>query len=289
MGLQNLAFNFIVEHGGKLAKSLIHHISKPIAPAEKGLKYARTLEADTLQLSRRTSEESTIMKKLFSSEFKLQQSMNKDGYYVTTVIDKKTGKPVKTYVKLQISDKDYEKWCMYVKNSSGEYKEIGYRELNLDRKRKKIAPGYMNSEEGNAEYSGIGLRLHQICIERMMQEGYENVYILSTANAFPFHYKSGFRVLENTTRMTKDAFETTIKKLSKKSGISEKELRKVVVFIENSSNEIIISSKTFENWNKLFYQNNISSLDYYGFPMKLSDENLTYWKELIKQQPILEH
>lgn len=51
MGLQKVAFNFMVERGGKLAKSLL--CSKPIQkPINfKGLKYAPALEKDTVQLA----------------------------------------------------------------------------------------------------------------------------------------------------------------------------------------------------------------------------------------------
>ena len=53
MGLQKVAFNFIVERGGKLAKSLL--CSKPIQkPINfKGLKYAPALEKDTVQITKK--------------------------------------------------------------------------------------------------------------------------------------------------------------------------------------------------------------------------------------------
>lgn len=52
MGLQKVAFNFMVERGGKLAKSLLcsKPISKPIN--FKGLKYSPALEKDVVQLSK---------------------------------------------------------------------------------------------------------------------------------------------------------------------------------------------------------------------------------------------
>ena len=51
MGLQKVAFNFMVERGGKLAKSFL--CSKPIQkPINfKGLKYAPALEKDTVQFA----------------------------------------------------------------------------------------------------------------------------------------------------------------------------------------------------------------------------------------------
>ncbi|MBP3846633.1 hypothetical protein J6I39_02665 [bacterium] len=52
MGIQKVAFNFMVERGGKLAKSLL--CSKPIPkPIDfKGLKYVPQLEKDTVQVSK---------------------------------------------------------------------------------------------------------------------------------------------------------------------------------------------------------------------------------------------
>ena len=51
MGLQKVAFNFMVKRGGKLAKSLLcsKPVSKPIN--FKGLKYAPALEKDTVQFA----------------------------------------------------------------------------------------------------------------------------------------------------------------------------------------------------------------------------------------------
>ena len=77
MELQKVAFNFMVERGGKLAKSLLcsKPISKPIN--FKGLKYSPALEKDVVQLSKNdylanikklglNEEDSEILKKLLS-------------------------------------------------------------------------------------------------------------------------------------------------------------------------------------------------------------------------------
>ena len=52
MGLQKIAFNFMVERGGKLAKSLLCTKPQKTATSFKGLKYAPALEKDTIKLSR---------------------------------------------------------------------------------------------------------------------------------------------------------------------------------------------------------------------------------------------
>ena len=51
MGLQKVAFNFMIERGGKLAKSLLCSKPQKVPINIKGLKYAPTLEKDTVQLS----------------------------------------------------------------------------------------------------------------------------------------------------------------------------------------------------------------------------------------------
>ena len=49
MGLQNVTFNFMVERGGKLAKSLL--CSKPVSKPIKSLKYAPQIEKDTVNFT----------------------------------------------------------------------------------------------------------------------------------------------------------------------------------------------------------------------------------------------
>lgn len=55
-------FNLMLERGGKVAESFVCHVSKPIEPPSiKGLKYARTLETDTLKLKRLTFTPTEIL------------------------------------------------------------------------------------------------------------------------------------------------------------------------------------------------------------------------------------
>lgn len=51
MGLQKIAFNFMVERGGKFAKSLLCSKPQKVVMNTIGLKYAPVLEKDTVQLS----------------------------------------------------------------------------------------------------------------------------------------------------------------------------------------------------------------------------------------------
>lgn len=59
MGLQKVAFNFMAERGGKLAKSLLCHTKPPKLPVNiKGFKY-QPLATDTIQFARKETEQIT--------------------------------------------------------------------------------------------------------------------------------------------------------------------------------------------------------------------------------------
>lgn len=70
MGLEKVAFNFMVKRGGKLAKSLL--CSKPIQkPINfKGLKYAPALEKDTVQISKKVIFDEELSKAIDWDNFK---------------------------------------------------------------------------------------------------------------------------------------------------------------------------------------------------------------------------
>lgn len=69
MGLQKVAFNFIVERGGKLAKSLL--CSKPIQkPINfKGLKYATQIQTDSIKIERKLSDFAQENREFLEEEF----------------------------------------------------------------------------------------------------------------------------------------------------------------------------------------------------------------------------
>ena len=53
MGLQKIAFNFMVEHGGKIAKNLLCTKPQKVILSIKGLKYTPALEKDTVQFAKK--------------------------------------------------------------------------------------------------------------------------------------------------------------------------------------------------------------------------------------------
>lgn len=241
--------------------------------------------------------ESKTMRKLYTPEFKPFRRINEDGYHVTTLIDKKTGKPVEAYVKCISKSKspyqgnkeqilDHEHWGIFVKNPQGEYELVGNRRFYIDKANKKLLPDWMDSENNLNRFGGIGLRSHQIGVERMMQENLDSIQICAEAQAFPFHYKSGFRIVPMQIEVTPEKIKSVLDFWEKQSGISKEVLEKAIIS-KNIDGKIIIDSKSMENWRKLLFLKNNGKYITGDTPMELRGEWLEKWKEMSKSQPIL--
>lgn len=162
---------------------------------------------DTVELSSKQPFEHLTLstfKKLQKIKF-TPEKLN--GYHSTFVIDKLTGKPVTVFIKL-LSDNSNgcERYELYVKKlMSKGLKCVGSRNFRINKLINKITSGYMESYKGK-RYRGLGIREHQIAIERMKQENVENVTITSLPEAGIFHRKCGF--IRNEVRemeLSKDA------------------------------------------------------------------------------------
>lgn len=235
--------------------------------------------------------ESKTMKKLFSPEFKTARRLNEDGYYVTTIIDKKTGKPVEAFIKRLTIDPDPttsadEDWGIFIKNDTGKYELVGKRIFSKNKQLKKILPQWMDAEGGNDRFAGIGLREHQITVERMMQLGFDSIEICAEAQAFPFHYKSGFRVMPLENEISQEKINYAIDFWTKTTGISKDELKKAVVS-RTDGDKTYIHSQTIENWRKMLFLKNNGKYCTGDTPMELRGEWLKRWKQMAKSQPIL--
>ena len=236
--------------------------------------------------------ESKTMKKLFSPEFKTPHRINEDGYYVTTIIDKKTGKPVEAYIKCLVNDPasekflGYENWGIFIKNSEGKYEIVGNRAFSPDFRLNKICPQDMSAEGGNDRFSGIGLREHQITVERMMQLGLDSIEICAEAQAFPFHYKSGFRVVPLEKAISQEKIDKVTDYWAQTTGISKEALKNATV-TRKEGDKIYFNSQTLENWRKLLYLKNNGKYCCGDTPMELKGDQLEHWKQLAKSQPIL--
>ena len=246
--------------------------------------------------------ESKTMRKLYTPEFKAARRMNEDGYYVTTIIDKSTGKPKEAYVQCiskshvkpegaelsEITQKtlELENWGIYTKDSQGKYELIGKRSFKIDRENNKLLPDWIDSQGGSDRFDGIGLRAHQIGVERMMQENLETVEICAEAPAFPFHYKSGFRVVPMQQKVPQERINRVLDFWVEKSGINKEILEKAIVY-KTVDGEKLLDTQTMENWRKLLYLKNNGKYIMGDTPMNLHGEWLDRWIQMAKSQPIL--
>lgn len=124
----------------------------------------------------------------------------------TTIIEKATGKPVDALITCKVREDKVEGYKIYV----GE-EQIGYIDLKVltpeQMIKDKYQPGRDYALNGcicidimmaqrNDKYRDIGTKLHQIAVERSLEQGYEGrVLIEACFSSHGFHYKSGFRPL----------------------------------------------------------------------------------------------
>jgi hypothetical protein len=182
--------------------------------------------------------------------------LNEDGYFVTTLIDKKSKLPVEAYVTQSCKDGTYEEWQFLVKNSSDEYELVGKRSFIVNKEANRIMSSWMDSYAGAEKFAGIGLRGHQIAVERMLQEGFDTVQIMAEPQAFPFHYKSGFRVVPSCHRIDANELARRKSKWMTNGGLSKDELESLIVINKGPDGRMYLSSKTYENLRKYIYLKN---------------------------------
>lgn len=181
--------------------------------------------------------DSKSLRKLFADKYKPVRRFNEEGYPVTTVIDRTTQEPVEVYVK-KIENKQTEDsknivYQIYRKLQNGEEELLGKRSFGFDDKNKFLTPGYMESFCKD-KYEGIGTRLHQIAVEEAMSKGYNRIELLSLDQAYVFHKKSLFKVLEGLSTFEQYARELgrnnldDMQKVLKDKGMSEKEIKALI-------------------------------------------------------------
>lgn len=238
----------------------------------------------------KTELESETLKTLFSPEYAPKRRTDSNGYAVTTVIDNKTKKPKEVFVKRINKTPRLETWGIYEKEGD-EYKEIGFRSFGVNKILGAITPGYMQNRDYSKKYSGIGLRLHQISIERMMQNGYNEIQVESLPESFAFHYKAGFRLIPGLSTYTKGSLATFINSWRQETGLPESVIRNEIIS-SNVGKLIYLDNKTIENLTvKAFKKNNLipfaKEKNPAIFNMTMSPEWLDTWKTLAQLQPIL--
>ena len=250
---------------------------------------------------------SSTVEKLFSPEYTPKSNRTDLGLRVTTVIDKRTNKPVEAYVAMAEDgiDSSREKFILMVKDKKGEiqlkdnrYKVIGstYYYINDNMITPKIeiikdASGYaqrvysyMISKARN-KYRGVGIRLHQIKAERMFQLGLDGEKIVAQGNSFPFHYKLGFRMQPQTTAITN--LNDFLNQMNMMTGISKSEISKHIVFSNINNKQVIDVARSTENLLNSYYKNGNKELQLFMPDMYLSENAKSDWLKLTKLQPIL--
>ncbi len=252
---------------------------------------------------------SKTFKKLLSPEFTPKSNLDESGLRITTLIDKKTNKPVKAYIaRVEEDNPNMEKYYLMVADANGEinvknktYRVVGETYFYIDKEQKVISPkfeiafvdgelyekilSYMNAK-GNKEYSGIGTRMHQLRVERMLQNRLGNVCIVAEGNSFPFHYSMGYR-LASVQRPVEDSTKI-LQKFSNLNQKSPQENSKYIFLERDNNKKVVINwSATLERFLNDYYKNGGVPLVDFSPNMYLNKTSLEQWIEMIKKQPIL--
>lgn len=279
----------------------------------KKVDLVRQPAADTVEVSLLKENfqgiSSKTFKKLLSPEFTPKTNLDESGLRITTLIDKKTNKPVNAYIaRVEEDVPNMEKYYLMVPDANGEiniknknYRVVGDTYFYIDKEQEMISPkfegafidgelcekvlSYMNAK-GNKEYGGIGTRMHQLRVERMLQNRLGNVCIVAEGNSFPFHYSMGYRLPD-----AKRPIEDSTKILQEFSSLNQKYPREnsKYIFLErdNDKKVVINWSATLEHFLNDYYKNGGTPLVDFSPNMYLNEASLEQWIEMIKKQPIL--
>ena len=279
----------------------------------KKVDLVRQPAADTVQVSLLKENfqgiSSKTFKKLLSPEFTPKTNIDESGLRITTLIDKKTNKPVNAYIaRVEEDIPDMEKYYLMVADANGEinvknknYRVVGDTYFYIDKEHQMISPkfegafideelcekvlSYMNAK-GNKDFGGIGTRMHQLRVERMLQNRLGNVCIVAEGNSFPFHYSMGYRLAHSQRPI-----EDSTKILQEFSNLNQKSPRdnSKYIFLErdNDKKVVINWSATLEHFLNDYYKNGGVPLVDFSPNMYLNEVSLEQWIEMIKKQPIL--
>ena len=279
----------------------------------KKVDLVRQPAADTVEVSLLKENfqgiSSKTFKKLLSPEFTPKTNIDESGLRITTLIDKKTNKPVNAYIaRVEEDIPDMEKYYLMVADANGEinvknknYRVVGDTYFYIDKEHQMISPkfegafideelcekvlSYMNAK-GNKDFGGIGTRMHQLRVERMLQNRLGNVCIVAEGNSFPFHYSMGYRLAHSQRPI-----EDSTKILQEFSNLNQKSPRdnSKYIFLErdNDKKVVINWSATLEHFLNDYYKNGGVPLVDFSPNMYLNEVSLEQWIEMIKKQPIL--
>ena len=226
-------------------------------------------------------KESSTLKKLFSPEFKAKRRFDENGYFVTTVIDKKTQKPVEIFIK-EVRDNKFE----FYKKVNNEYEFIGRRTFSVNKELGIIEQGFMVNRYKD-EFTGIGIRGHQLAVEKVIKNNLKDIHVDSLPKAETFHEKCLFRPLTKKN-IAYSEIKEYIDNLSEALNIPIEKVKKLVVLEKAKTGYIMDLEQTTINLNKIISQKdpkNIINHPTMGM-YSLSGERLELWKNMVRSQPI---
>lgn len=290
----------------KYIKNIFAH--KSVAPTKLVVEY----DTCNIEINLKKQNEPGITSKTFyklqTPKFMLDTNHDESGLKITTLIDKKTDTPVRAFVAgIEQQDPNMEKYCIMLEDAAGEitlknkrYKIIGDTYFYINHDKQMITPkfelmfikgeayekvcSYMDAP-GNKDYAGIGTRLHQIRVERMMQTGMGNSCIVAEGNSFPFHYSLGYR-LTQAVRPIEDCINI-LRDFSHWNNKPQKE-NSQYLFAQRQENKYIINwSATLEHFLCDYYKNGGAALDELLPNMFLNATSVKQWIAMIQKQPIL--
>ena len=276
------------------------------------------IELDVLKANQEGITSKTFYK-LMEPEFRLATNTDETGMKMTTLIDKKTGKPVRAYVGQLKTDKMHpneEEYGIMLPDPNGEmehagrkYRVVGLIRFYINMERKMVTPRfesvktkvnidkdtkvfmteeriyeYMKSSE-NLDYAGIGLRLHQIRIERMLQCNLGNSLIVADGNSFPFHYSLGYRLAPNKQEI--GYAYPLMKDFAHRTQTPIMENAKYVFVDKQDGKYVVDYSATLEHFLDDYYRHGGKPLEDIKPNMFLTKKSLEQWIMMIRQQPML--
>ena len=279
----------------------------------KKVDLVRQPAADTVEISLLKKNfqgiSSKTFKKLLSPEFTPKTNLDESGLRITTLIDKKTNKPVNAYIaRVEEDVPNMEKYYLMVPDANGEinvknknYRVVGDTYFYIDNEQEMISPkfegafidgelcekvlSYMDAK-GNKDFGGIGTRMHQLRVERMLQNRLGNVCIVADGNSFPFHYSMGYR-LPDAKRPIEDT-TTILQEFSSLNQKSPGENSKYIFLERDTDKKVVINwSATLEHFLNDYYKNGGAPLVDFSPNMYLTEASLEQWIKMIKKQPIL--
>lgn len=203
----------------------------------------------------------------------------------TFVLDKCTGEPVEVVVipvDINRSNEEYQ-----IVNPNNNMEVIGEYFFSFDKKGKNVVIGERMFSNEN-KYAGIGIRLHQLAIERMLMKKFSNVEIGSITSAYGFHKKCGFEPIKNIKTYNKTEFQKTLQNYASDLEMSENDVKKLLIYKKQNGLILLDENSSFENIVLYCQKHNMFSDELnYEIGMQLSPEAIQDWLKLINKSPIL--